>query len=45
MICLHEPIIVQPGMVDEYVEAVRKYCVPGWTQYVNVTGAVVAGTR
>ncbi len=39
MIYLHEPIIVQPGMVDEYVEAVGKYCVPDWTQYVNVTGA------
>ncbi len=39
MICLHEPIIVQPGMVDAYVEAVGKYCVPSWTRYVSIAGA------
>ena len=39
MIYLHEPIIVKPGMVDEYVWAVGRYCVPEWTKYVNVVGA------
>ncbi len=39
MIYLHEPILVQPGRVDDYVAAVGKYCVPGWTNYVNITGA------
>ena len=39
MIYLHEPIIVKPGTVDDYVEAVGKYCYPGWSRYVSVTGA------
>ena len=38
MIYLHELLDVQPGMIDEYVDAGANHLVAGWNRYVKTVG-------
>jgi len=38
MIYLHELLDVQPGMIDEYVEAAANHLIAGWNRYVKTVG-------
>jgi len=38
MIYLHELLDVQPGMIDEYIEAGANHLVAGWNRYVKTVG-------
>ncbi len=38
MIYLHELLDVQPGMIDEYVDAAANHLVVGWNRYVKTVG-------
>jgi hypothetical protein len=38
MIYLHELLDVQPGMIDEYVDAAANHLIAGWSRYVKTVG-------
>ena len=38
MIYLHELLDVQPGMIDEYIDAAANHLVAGWNRYVKTVG-------
>ncbi len=38
MIYLHELLNVQPGMIDEYIDAAANHLVAGWNRYVKTVG-------
>ena len=38
MIYLHELLDVQPGMIDEYIEAGDHHLIAGWNRYVKTVG-------
>jgi hypothetical protein len=38
MLYLHELLDVQPGMIDEYVDAAANHLIAGWNRYVKTVG-------
>ncbi len=38
MLYLHELLDVQPGMIDEYIDAAENHLISGWNRYVKTVG-------
>jgi hypothetical protein len=38
MLYLHELLDVQPGMIDEYIDAAANHLIAGWNRYVKTVG-------